>query len=295
MDAEGDARKGARAGRARRPTDAQRAASRRNGAKSHGPTTEAGKRIAAMNRLAHGLYSSSEVAITRGLLREDHLQVTDFLNEIVAALAPRDVREYLAAREVAQAYLWSARLHRYQTAAVQGAAILSPEVLATVGGDPVQFAVTERGLDLLDEAIDHFEGSSPDPFQSQLMGWQAAVLFLLTHLPGGDHTHADLLDLDAEDSVWTDKLRQLLDDRFDGYADARAWIRHQRLISRIQEQRAAGRPEAFAATRILSVLDKALDHMSRIDRHLQRAIDRYDALRLRTLLDEDDGTEGDAD
>jgi hypothetical protein len=281
---------------ARRPTDAQREASRRNGTKSHGPSSEAGKRIAAMNRLAHGLYANSEVAITRGVLREEHLQVTDFLEEIIAALDPRDVREYLAAREVAQAYLWSVRLDRYQTAAVQGAAILSPETFAGVGGDPAAFEGTEQGLELLEEAIDHFDGSLPEPFRNRLLGWQEAALFFVSRVQSpGAGPKTEVPGLDAEDTAWMHLLRHLLDEHFDDMVAARTWIGHQRLVNRIQEQRAAGRPEALAATRILTVLDKALAHASRIDHRLQRAIDRYEALRLRSLPDEDHGEGGDDD
>jgi hypothetical protein len=138
----------------KKPTsERQRIANIENAKRSTGPTTQAGKAIASMNRLSHGLHATREVAITRGVFREEHLDVVDFIAGIIAGLKPRDPQELLQARRVAMAYLWNERLERYQSAAVQGDAMLSNPTLVALG-DPGEIDYHEAILEVLAELLE---------------------------------------------------------------------------------------------------------------------------------------------
>ena len=82
------------------PTAAQIAASRRNGARSRGPKTAAGKAISARNATVHALTS-----------RQASFPPVDpaFLQTHLTALAPHNVREIRLVEEMAEAR-WRARL-----------------------------------------------------------------------------------------------------------------------------------------------------------------------------------------
>ena len=79
-------------------TEAQRAAARANGAKSHGPATDAGKSKSALNAVKHGLTSNALVLSTESREKMDELRQayrdeyqpqgqteTDLVDELTAA------------------------------------------------------------------------------------------------------------------------------------------------------------------------------------------------------------------
>lgn len=82
-------------------TDRQTCANRANATASTGPRTDAGKATCAQNALTHGAYARKSVAIRRGLLAEDPEEMNEFIQDVVAALRPRDAIEYVQATRIA--------------------------------------------------------------------------------------------------------------------------------------------------------------------------------------------------
>jgi hypothetical protein len=95
-------------------TPAQEHANRKNAARSTGPRTEEGKAASSRNALLHGGYGSKGVAIPRGLFAEDDAEVAEYLERIVAALAPRDALEAEQAQRIAIGYLRLRGVSRFE-------------------------------------------------------------------------------------------------------------------------------------------------------------------------------------
>ncbi len=95
-------------------TPAQEHANRKNAARSTGPRTDAGKAASSRNAFKHGGYGSKGLAIPRGLFVEDDAEVAQFLEGIVAALAPRDALEAEQAQRIAICYLRLRRVSRFE-------------------------------------------------------------------------------------------------------------------------------------------------------------------------------------
>ncbi len=90
-------------------TPAQIEAARRNGARSRGPVTAAGKARSAGNALRHGLYSAR--ALTPG---EDPAAFEALLAALRAEHAPRDVTEHLLVERLALTFWKLARCDRLE-------------------------------------------------------------------------------------------------------------------------------------------------------------------------------------
>jgi hypothetical protein len=95
-------------------TPAQDHANRKNAARSTGPRTDAGKAASSRNAFKHGGYGSKGLAIPRGLFVEDDAEVAQFLEGIVASLAPRDALEAEQAQRIAVCYLRLRRVSRFE-------------------------------------------------------------------------------------------------------------------------------------------------------------------------------------
>lgn len=81
----------------RKPPPAQSAASRRNGSRSHGPTTSEGKAAVRINALKHGL--AAETVILRG----EHMPGFDqLLEELIQRIQPAGEIELEFVRDWAQ-------------------------------------------------------------------------------------------------------------------------------------------------------------------------------------------------
>jgi len=83
--------------RSRHTTEAQRAAARANGAKSHGPVSDEGKAKAAMNALRHGLSASSLVLNNEDRERFNHLRDSYIAEYEPATQTEMDLVEHMTA------------------------------------------------------------------------------------------------------------------------------------------------------------------------------------------------------
>jgi hypothetical protein len=119
-------------------TPAQDHANRKNAARSTGPRTDAGKAASSRNAFKHGGYGSKGLAIPRGLFVEDDAEVAQFLEGIVASLAPRDALEAEQAQRIAVCYLRLRRVSRFEA--------------ESLGADAPE---DEPFLERLNEFVDH--------------------------------------------------------------------------------------------------------------------------------------------
>lgn len=116
-------------------SEKQAAANRNNARRSTGPRSSSGKARSAKNATKHGAYAAP-VAITTGAFVEDPLEMEQFVEDIVAALGPRDAIERVAAGRVAAAVVHADRVTRYTALRYAAAATVSftEEALANSTG-----------------------------------------------------------------------------------------------------------------------------------------------------------------
>lgn len=100
----------------RKSTPAQIAASRRNGARSRGPLSEATRAKVARNALKHGLTASTTVLDSENRDRFDEL-----LSDLLADLAPQTTLEFCAVEEMAAAKWKQRRAWQLETTALNSA------------------------------------------------------------------------------------------------------------------------------------------------------------------------------
>jgi hypothetical protein len=101
----------------RTPSPAQSAAARANGARSHGPTTEAGKAASARNGTRHGLRSGP----FRLLPAEDAQEFEELHAAVTCDWGPRDAYERRWVMELVTAYWRQDRLRGLEVAALAAA------------------------------------------------------------------------------------------------------------------------------------------------------------------------------
>ena len=94
-------------------TESQRAASRANGAKSHGPTSVMGKLISSRNSLKHGLLA--DILLLPG---EDHASFLALSTDIYDVYRPRNDVEDLYVQRMVDAEWHIRRVRDYEQAAL---------------------------------------------------------------------------------------------------------------------------------------------------------------------------------
>ncbi len=128
------------------PTDKQREAARRNGAKSRGPVTPEGKAESRMNALHHGLASSIIV-----LPGESLQHFRDMMDDFVNRYQPVDVCEYALIEEMVVSQ-WLVRRAR------------AAERYATMeDGDELRGVTNQRWQHPVPEQIYYLMGAPPTP------------------------------------------------------------------------------------------------------------------------------------
>ena len=98
-------------------SEAQRRTNRQNAKKSTGPKSTAGKAVSSQNAVTHGGYAGRLFPVERGPFAEDPDEFSEFVNDIVDALDPRDPIEREEAVQIALAYIRRRRAARYEAAA----------------------------------------------------------------------------------------------------------------------------------------------------------------------------------
>lgn len=109
-------------------TQAQIRANRENAKSSTGPKTAGGKLASSRNSTKHGGYATRDLAIPRGEFAEDPDEVEQYVDELAAALAPRDALERAEARNIALMYLRLRRVARFEADSIGGAGAPEPKV-----------------------------------------------------------------------------------------------------------------------------------------------------------------------
>ncbi len=95
-------------------SDLKAAASRENGKKSHGPTTESGREKSSRNAIKHGIFSQVKV-----LDEESAEELEALLDALVVELDAVGLLEAHYVNEIAKVIFKKARLSRAETAAIQ--------------------------------------------------------------------------------------------------------------------------------------------------------------------------------
>jgi hypothetical protein len=245
-----------------------------NARRSTGPRTAAGKRKSSMNALKYGGFATMSVAIRRGAFVEDPDELGEYLEGIVDALAPRDALEREEAQRIAQCYLRSRRLVRYE------AEILSPadpsDPLPRSSADPVpleeRLANAHAFGRWLVEGID--DGLNFDDILRAI----SRNAGLLRHL-----------GLECEDEpegygAWDAQARVEwhIEHVLGGHAEARSWLTDLviGLADDIHERDAA---VCSAARASMADTDRVSVTSQRNARELERALRQYQILQQRAL------------
>jgi hypothetical protein len=93
-------------------TEAQRATSRKNGAKGRGPTTKEGKYRSRLNAVRHALYART-LGPTPDTTYE-HVEFKTILKQLRAEYHPQTIEAHLLAEKVARHFIYVRRVDRYR-------------------------------------------------------------------------------------------------------------------------------------------------------------------------------------
>lgn len=263
-------------------SEAQRRANQRNARKSTGPTSDAGRSRSGMNALRHGLYALTASAIPHGALKEDPLEVEDFLKAKIEALHPRDAMEFALAAEIARTILKLARIEAYN------AQQLSSD------GKP-HAVLKEFGIDEPDEAVCRYLAQSAESLAEFLRAdtstvdegsdYKAWAILIRNH-----KRKMEIRDLWTDEITpstakqWESAFRTLLKHCFPSEENALHWTNVRIVEFYEQLERSKGRRFEHASARAINrTFETVGRHRARALGELERLLRMYSYLQGRSL------------
>lgn len=254
-----------------------------------------GKARSALNSLTHGGYARGDIAISRGVFKEDPDELEAMLNAVAQSLDPRDEIEWQQARHIAGLFNRRNRVDRFENHAVahdsmhehlgklEGLAETHEQIAATAG--------------LMSDAL------SDRHAQADAYPWEAFARFTLNLKNDGNQLWVK--DLWSEDRVpasseeWRSVTKTLLKHLLGNLEAGEDWVLD--LYSEHMDQASMRRAEAAeaAASRILNgLLEKTVRLSGTLGRQITQAVHLYGQLRARDLAEvchhdavDDDGHE----
>lgn len=268
-------------------SEAQAAASRINGAKSTGPKTAEGKSRSKFNAVRHGGYSSGREAIHSPTVYEAERDLREFVDGVVADLAPQSVLQQALATNVARGLVRMNRIHQAESAILNQVARVPADFEKLLGSRSAlvrrnhrldliyQWALTlspaEDGLTILDETEWPFVTEVPSATPFELL---TKELIQVLNMHSDPAKQSDWTDVDwrrALKALVAKKLGPDLDDVRRGLVDL--CVRAGEALALHDEEM-----DAAAARRLLGKIDELNGVTSRVSREVATALSTYQSV-----------------
>lgn len=261
-------------------TERQAEARRRNGAKSRGPKTDAGKARSSRNAVRHGLFTAVISPISFGPLREDPDEFSAFHAAITEELNPETPLEKVRAEDIASLAWRGRRLRRWEA---EGLSEVRFDGFVGDAGDTVaaqarelrQGATVLRRLDDGDVTVDEL----------RQVGWALSYNLGDTPVPGW----ADGGEGPATAEGWRQVIETML--KLGGWETidaAVAWVEAEAAgrETLAQERATAAYPSAARSAVLDGFFEKVVRYDAPLAKRFSRALDEYRELKDRNQSDE---------
>lgn len=236
------------------PSAARVESNRTNAQRSTGPKTAEGKARSSRNATKHGIYVRTGLAVQHGPFAEDTVDVESFLDEVMTALAPRDILEVGRVTRIAQLQLAERRLDTWE------ASLLEAEEIALALDEGRQ---NDRILDVALTGICEWnmrrDNDDASAMESETEGEPPWMLMAHTVRPrDGEGEFVlgvwDPGNVPSDAAQWKSAFETLATNRFPTTADLRAWLRetnertHANSLTREAQHRRTTAESALQAT-----------------------------------------------